>query len=214
MKKQIQTPFWAGLAACALPLVVGLLAYGRLPGQMAVQWDGSTGQVTNLMSKPWAVLAIPAVLMLMHWVIYTTVHSMVLGRRMMGALREGISWLMPLLSVILYDLLFSANLRGQVQVSAVVDALKKLAFLAAGGYTPQLAFGSRWGIRDEYTELGEEHWQRIHSFAGLCLGLCGGSVLVCGWLHPGFAWWMVIWPLLLVAPHCYSFWLEKQALSA
>lgn len=214
MKKQIQTPFWAGLAACALPLAAGLLAYGRLPGQMAVQWNSATGEVLSLMSKPWAVIAIPVVLMVMHWVIYASVHSMVLGKRLMGALREGISWLMPLLSVIVYGLLFSANLRGGVQISAMVYGLVGLAFLVVGGYTPQLVFGSRWGIRDEYTALGEEHWQRVHSFAGLCLALCGGSILVCGWLHPGFAWWMIVWPLLLAAPHCYSFWLEKQEVSA
>ena len=151
MKKQIQTPFWAGLAACALPLVAGLLAYGRLPGQMAVQWSGETGEVISLMSKPWAVIAIPAVLMVMHWVVYATVHSMVLGPRLMGALREGLGWLIPLLSVAMYSVIFAANLTGRIQILVLLFSLVGLAVLIVAAHVAELPFGSRWGVQERFS---------------------------------------------------------------
>lgn len=100
------------------------------PGQMAVQWSGETGEVISLMSKPWAVIAIPAVLMVMHWVVYATVHSMVLGPRLMGALREGLGWLIPLLSVAMYSVIFAANLTGRIQILVLLFSLVGLAVLS------------------------------------------------------------------------------------
>lgn len=210
MKKQIQTPFWAGLAACALPLVAGLLAYGRLPGQMAVQWSGETGEVTSLMSKPWAVIAIPIVLMVMHWVVYATVHSMVLGPRLMGALREGLGWLIPLLSVAMYSVIYGANLTGRIQVFVLLFSLMGLAVLIVAAHVAELPFGSRWGVQDRFSMASEENWNHIHMVTGGIWGLCGVAVILGNWLLPQNTGRMMIWLVFMGVPGLYSHWMGRR----
>ena len=210
MKKQIQTPFWAGLAACALPLVAGLLAYGRLPGQMAVQWSGETGEVTSLMSKPWAVIAIPIVLMVMHWVVYATVHSMVLGPRLMGALREGLGWLIPLLSVAMYSVIYGANLTGRIQVFVLLFSLMGLAVLIVAAHVAELPFGSRWGVQDRFSMASEENWNHIHMVTGGIWGLCGAAVMLGSWLSPLNAGRMLLWLVPMIVPGIYSHWMGRR----
>lgn len=210
MKKQIQTPFWAGLVACALPLVAGLLAYGRLPGLMAVQWDSATGEVTNLMSKPWAVIAIPVVFMVMHWVIYASVHSMVLGQRLMGALREGISWLMPLLSVAIYSIVYGANLTGRIQILVLLFSLVGLAVLIVAAHVAELPFGSRWGIQDDFSMVSKENWTHIHLVTGAIWGLCGAAVILGNWLLPQNTGRMMIWLVFMGVPGIYSHWMGRK----
>ncbi len=206
MKKQMDPPFWAGLAACVLPVAAGLLYYGALPGTMAVQWSFTDGAVSGTMPKAFAVFAIPAVFFIAQLVLYTSAHKTVWGECMMGFLREGLSWLFPVAAVGTYSVVYSANLTGAPLAPVLLCSLVGLGVLMVGAYVPQLPFGSRWGIRDEYTAIGEVHWKRIHYFAGGCWGVCGIAIILSTWLFPANAWYMLLWLLLMPVPQLYSYW--------
>ncbi len=211
MKSKMQMmPFWSGIIACLLPMAAGLVLYGNLPQQVAVQWKDFGGEITGTVPKEWAVFVIPLVFVVLHWVFAISAHKALWGRCMIGFVREAIGWLMPTIAIITYSMVYSVAVNGRLHLSALLYGIIGLAILIIASYVPHLSFGSRWGIRDEYTQMGEEHWQKVHWFAGVIWALGGISVILFGWFQWLFGWWMLCWVVVLLAPNVYSAWLKKQ----
>ena len=213
MKKRETTSFWAGLVSCLLPIGAGMILYSQMPIQVPVQWDLFTGQVTNTLARWQVVLGGPLVLAVLYWILHTSLHKTVWGSCMLGFLREGLSWFIPVVSMLMYSSIYSYQVLGNLQPVTVVYGLVGLLLIAMGSYLPALEPGSKLGIRDEYTQMGERHWYQVHRFAAGCVMLAGGTILLAGWLHPTLSWWMLIWPVLPAAPHIYSLAQERQSFS-
>ena len=148
--------------------------------------------------------------MVMHWVVYATVHSMVLGPRLMGALREGLGWLIPLLSVAMYSVIYGANLTGRIQVFVLLFSLMGLAVLIVAAHVAELPFGSRWGVQDRFSMASEENWNHIHMVTGGIWGLCGVAVILGNWLLPQNTGRIMIWLVFMGVPGLYSHWMGRR----
>ena len=72
----------AGLVVAAL-LALGIALYGALPDQMAIHWNAA-GEADNVVGKPVAVLAMPAVVVFMS-VLFEVTGSDV-GERIVGSI--------------------------------------------------------------------------------------------------------------------------------
>jgi uncharacterized membrane protein len=102
----------AGLVVAAL-LALGLALYGVLPDQMAIHWNAA-GQPDNVVGKPVAILAMPAIVVLMS-VLFEVTGSDV-GERIVGSLAM-------LLLLVVQVLVFGANLGYDVPIVPITLAL-------------------------------------------------------------------------------------------
>ncbi|MBQ2383093.1 MAG: DUF1648 domain-containing protein, partial [Oscillospiraceae bacterium] len=50
----------------ALPILIGVILWDRLPARMPIHWN-ATGEVDGWSSKPFAVFGLPGILLALHW---------------------------------------------------------------------------------------------------------------------------------------------------
>ena len=66
IKKNLKTLILTSIVTL-IPVVIGLLLWNRLPEQIPSHWD-INGNIDAWSSKGFAVFAIPALLLVLHWV--------------------------------------------------------------------------------------------------------------------------------------------------
>ena len=170
-----------GSAIILLPILAGLLLWDRLPEQIPTHW-GVNGEPDGWSSKAAAVFALPAVLLVVHWVCILVTHmdprNGNQGKKIMGLML----WICPVLSVLLGSLSLGSAVGWAPNINMILPLFMGILFVAIGNYLPKCAWSYTVGIRIPWTLDSEENWNATHRFAGKIWVGGGLLMLVCAFL--------------------------------
>ena len=201
------------LAVLAASLIVGALAYPRLPAEVVTHWNAA-GQPDNFGSPLFAVLVMPAATLLMYG-IFLLIPRIDPLKDNVAAFRGYFNAFV--VSVVIFlgyigTLTLAWNLGVQFDLGRAMAPAMGALFFVAGVLLEHARPNWFIGIRTPWTLSSEAVWYRTHRLgARLFKGL--GVLAVMALLVPGqYALWLVVVPVLLVAAwsFVYSYWAYTQ----
>ena len=191
-----------------LPILVGLLLWNQLPDALPIHWNAE-GEVDGYSSKPFAVFAMPLILLAVHWLAAVVTQTDPKKQNQPEKVKILLFWLIPANSLLVNLFTYSAALGKSLRVETVMPIFMGLLFMAIGNYLPKCKQNYTVGIKLPWTLHSEENWNRTHRLAGW---LWVGGGLLCA-VAGFFGAFLLTVPVLLVMaliPMIYSYILYKK----
>ena len=194
-----------------LPILVGLLLWEKLPEELATHW-GADGNANGWSSKPFAVLGMPLILLIIHWIciIVTALDPKNKGqnRKVFGL----VIWIVPILSIFVSGIIYASALGKPIEIETVSLLLIGVLFTAIGNYLPKCKQNHTIGIKIKWTLEDEGNWNATHRFCGK-LWVAGGLLLMaCIFLPKPFMPFitLIILVALVITSFLYSYIYYKR----
>ena len=191
-----------------LPILAGLLLWDQLPDAVPNHWNAA-GEVDGYSSKPFAVFAMPLLLLLLHWFAVIVTQTDPKKQNQSEQVKILVFWLLPATSLLVNLFSYSAALGKSLRVETIMPIFMGLLFMVIGNYLPKCKQNYTVGIKLPWTLHSEENWNKTHRLAGW---IWVGGGLICA--ITGFLGeFLLCIPVLLVmglVPMIYSYALYKK----
>ena len=186
-----------------IPVVIGLLLWNRLPEQIPSHWD-INGNIDAWSSKTFAVFALPALLLALHWVCVIASATDPKHKNYSPKMLNLVLWICPVIGLVLSTLVYTTALGYQLKIQIIMPLLVGLMFIVIGNLLPKCRQSYTMGIKLPWTFASEENWNKTHRFAGK-LWVIGG-ILTMATAFLGSFWLLLgILIVLLAATTLYSY---------
>ena len=195
-----------------LPMLAGLILWGRLPEKMPIHWNVS-GELDGWAGKAFAVFAIPGFMAAAHLfcVLCTSLDPKVKNQT-----REVlwlVFWICPFVSVLVCAVMYAAALGAELNVASVVTGMCGVLYTALGNYLPKCRRNYTVGIKVMWALEDEANWNATHRFAGK-LWAAGGIIVILAAFIPSTQWTFCILLaasiLMALLPVIYSYLYYKK----
>ena len=163
-------------AMALLPMLVGLILWGRLPDRVPVHFDFS-GQANGYGAKAFAVFGLPLFLMAVHLLCLFGVSRDARSENAGKVMNRMVLWIVPAVAVLVTASIYPSALGVRVNITLFGMLFCGLVFVTLGNYLPKCRQNSVIGIRVPWTLLDEEVWNKTHRMAGP-LWVVGGLVIL------------------------------------
>ena len=189
-----------------LPILIGLILWNSLPDQMVIHW-GVDGRADGWSSKPFAVFALPLILLAIHWFcIFLTAKdpkNADQSSKMIGV----IFWISPILSLLVNSMSYATALGVAFDALTLLYFFLGLMFTVIGNYLPKCKQSYTIGIKISWTLNSEANWLATHRIAGRIWTLCGILLMGVALLPAPIALVssLVILTVMAVVPIVYSY---------
>ena len=196
--------------AILLPILAGVILWNRLPEQLPIHWN-TEGEIDGYRSKAFAVIGFPLILLAFHW--FTVLVTLADPKRQNHSekILHLVFWIVPILSVVLSALMYSASMGKEIRVEIFVSVSLGLLFVAIGNYLPKCRQNYTVGLKLPWTLHSEENWNRTHRFAGWLWVGGGFLMIVTGFF--GMIWLTMAVPLVMgLVPVVYSYLLHRKGI--
>ena len=194
----------------ALPILIGVILWDRLPARMPTHWN-ATGEVDGWSSKPFAVFGLPGILLALHWLCVLGTAADPKKRNHSEKLLHLVLWIIPALSVVLGAVTYLTALGQPVRIEVLLPLLTGLLFTIIGNYMPKCKQNYTIGIKIPWTLESEENWNRTHRFAGRLWFLGGLLIIATSFL--GNVWiFLTITLVMAFIPFLYSYALHRKGI--
>ncbi len=194
----------------ALPILIGVILWDRLPARMPTHWN-ATGEVDGWSSKPFAVFGLPGILLALHWLCVLGTAADPKKRNHSEKLLHLVHWIIPALSVVLGAVTYLTALGQPVRIEVLLPLLTGLLFTIIGNYMPKCKQNYTIGIKIPWTLESEENWNRTHRFAGRLWFLGGLLIIATSFL--GNVWiFLTITLVMAFIPFPYSYALHRKGI--
>lgn len=185
------------LAACALPMLLGLRLWEEIPEVVETGLIGPGGQDDSL-PRWMVVFGLPALMCLMNGIGHM---QLALNQRRMTvpppAVRLMGRWGFPILSVICCSALAFWSTGQQVlQISFAAPCVLGFLLLLLGAHMFDCPRDSRVALRFSGLEGNPPRWKAVHRFAGWTWMLAGLAVMACTMVADSFT---LLVPVLVLA---------------
>lgn len=194
-----------------LPILVGVIFWESLPDQIATHW-GPDGNPDVWSSKAFAVFALPAFLLAIHWlcIIANTLDKK--NRNQNPKLLGLIHWLVPVISLAANSMVYTTALGKEIDVMLFLPIIMGVLFLIIGNYLPKCTQSRTVGIKIKWTLDDEENWNATHRLGGKVWVIGAVVILLCVFLPAEIAVWVMIAVTLAMAliPIIYSYCLYRK----
>ena len=156
----------------ALPAVLGLLLWSRLPDTIATHFDAA-GVPNGWSSKTFAVLGLPAFLVAVH--LLCTFGTMMDPKRrnIQDKMFRLVLWICPVVSILTCTCMYLYALGVNVDMARICVIMLAVMFIIVGNYLPKCRQSYTMGIKLPWTLHDEENWNATHRFGGW-LWMAGG----------------------------------------
>lgn len=207
MKKYKRTLIITSMVAIS-PLIVGLLLWNQLPDVIATHF-GSGNVPNGWSSKPFAVLGLPLILLVLHIFTFFMMSSDPKRKNIDDKFFKWILWIVPVVSCVTCLSCYAIALGMDVNIGSVVYILVGVLFIVIGNYMHKVKQNYTVGIRIPWTLHSEENWNQTHKMASWLWIISGvvfvmNSVLQLTWLL------FVVIIVSVVVPMGYSYWLYRK----
>jgi uncharacterized membrane protein len=193
-----------------LPILAGVLLWDRLPEQIPFHWN-TAGEVDDWTTKPFAVFGMPLILLGGQWLAMLMTLADPKKQNHSEKILQLIFWIIPVMTLVLSALTYSAALGTDLRVEEIVWMLVGLLFVAIGNYLPKCKQNYTIGIKIPWTLSSEENWNRTHRLAGWVWVVCGVVVMIAAFL--GFLWLIIGAALVMsLVPCIYSYVLHCKGI--
>ena len=193
-----------------LQMVVGVLIWNRLPGQIATHFDFHN-EPNGWSSRAFTVFGMPLVMLALHWVCLLVScspnHQM---KNYNGKIKYLILLIIPASSLLVMVSCYGYALGAQFNVGRVTLVFVGVIFAVTGNYMPKIRRNYTTGIKLPWTMASDENWNKTHRMAAPVWVICGLLLIVFGLI--GY----VAWPafaaiaLMILLPTAYSFALHLK----
>lgn len=178
----------APLILGGLTLAISVLAYGRLPGSMAVHWN-MHGEADGFMPRPVGAYALPILILLL-----PLIHAAMRRRHAAGAHARGVPEAlaavvvaMALVLALVHAAMIAAALGMGLDPLAVATGAGGVLLALVGRYLGKTGQNPYVGIRNRWTLAEPQIWDRTNRAAGWVFvieGLAAISIAAAGWAGP------------------------------
>lgn len=191
-----------------LPILIGLVLWNRLPDTIATHF-GADNVPNGWSSKPFAVIGIPAILLVFHLFALGITLNDPKKRNIGKMMLSVIFWIIPVVSLVVNTATLSYAMGSKIDIGMIANILVGLMFIIMGNYMSKNRQNYTVGIRLPWTLGSEENWDRTHRFASK-LWVIGGIIFVINAFVQSILILVVIILMTMIAPMIYSFVLYKK----
>ena len=191
-----------------LPVAVGLLLWNQLPAQMPIHWNFA-GEVDGWSSRLFAVVGLPALLLVFHWICAVAVCIDPKHQNIPGKVLQLVLWLVPVIGVCTCFVVYAIALGLVMDMNRIVGLLIGQLFVILGNYLPKIQRNYTVGYKLPWTLDDDENWNKTHRLAGK-LFVVGGVLMLTSVLTGGFWWMFAVAMVLTFVPGVYSYCLYRK----
>lgn len=155
-----------------IPILVGLLLWGKLPDQMVTHWNAK-GEPNGWSSKLFTVVGLPAFLFFIHWICIIATKADPKSANHPEKIMALVYWICPATSVFCMLSIYGEALGYPFSINRIGSVFAGLIFIIIGNYLPKCQHNYTVGIKIPWTLNSEENWNRTHRFAGPVWVICG-----------------------------------------
>ena len=193
-----------------LPILAGVILWNQLPERIPTHWNVA-GQIDGWSSKPFAVFGLPLMMLAFQWICVLATSADPKQEHHPSKVLHLVFWMIPVLSVVLSALTYTAAFGKDVQIELIMPVLIGLLLAIVGNYLPKCKQNYTIGIKIPWTLNSEENWNRTHRFAGRLWVVCGLVIMLTGFLGTFWIFFGVAL-LMVLAPFIYSYLLHRKGI--
>ena len=193
-----------------LPVLAGVILWNRLPEQIPSHWNAA-GEIDGWSSKPFAVFALPAILLAVQWLCTLGTAADPKKDNHPQKILHLVLWIIPILSNLLFAITYAVALGKAVRVGVVLSVFMGLLFAIIGNYMPKCKQNYTIGIKIPWTLSSEENWNKTHRFAGRLWLVSGLGIMLTGFLG-NFLIFLPIVLVMVIVPFIYSYLLHRKGI--
>ena len=160
----------------ALPMLLGLVLWSRLPDTIATHFDAH-GTPDGWSSKAFAVFGLPAFLVAVHLLCAFGTMMDPKRKNIQDKMYKLVLWIIPVISVLVCSSIYLFALGCAVDIARITGILVGVTFIIVGNYLPKCRQSYTMGIKLPWTLHDEENWNATHRFGGW-LWMAGGVVFL------------------------------------
>jgi len=186
-----------------IPMLVGLLLWGKLPDQVPTHWNVD-GEIDGWSSKAFAVFALPGFLMALHWVCVLASAADPGSKNYHPKMLRLVLWICPVIGLVMGALVYSVALGFDLSVEIIMPLLVGMMFIIVGNLLPKCRQSYTMGIKLPWTLDNEENWNMTHRFGGKVWVIGGVFTMATAFMS---SFWMLlsILAVMVAAPTLYSY---------
>lgn len=191
-----------------IPMFVGLLLWNKLPDTMATHF-GSNNTPNGWSSKTFAVIGLPLLLLVLHWISVGITLNDPKKRNIGKMMFTVVFWIIPIVSLFANGAILLYALGWKVDIGLIISILIGIVFILLGNYLSKNRQNYTVGIKLPWTLSSEENWDKTHRMAAKLWVLGGVLSLVNAFIQNEILFLFVIITLAVV-PAAYSFILYRR----
>lgn len=191
-----------------IPMFVGLLLWNKLPDTMATHF-GSNNTPNGWSSKTFAVIGLPLLLLVLHWISVGITLNDPKKRNIGKMMFTVVFWIIPIVSLFANGAILLYALGWKVDIGLIISILVGIVFILLGNYLSKNRQNYTVGIKLPWTLSSEENWDKTHRMAAKLWVLGGVLFLVNAFIQNEILFLFLIITLAVV-PAAYSFILYRR----
>ena len=206
MMKQNKRKLLISSVIILLPMLAGVILWGKLPAKVPTHW-GFDGTVDGWGSKPFAVFALPLILLATHWICVFVTSLDPKNKGQSQKVFGLILWICPMVSLFVGVSVYAAALGMALNVGALAMVAMALMFVVIGNYLPKCKQNYTVGIKVPWTLESEENWNATHRFGGKVWVVGGVLMALCAFLPRAilFPVFLALLTAVVFLPILYSY---------
>ena len=212
MKANCKKYKWTLIIGCivtALPMLVGLILWNRLPDEIATHF-GSGNVANGWSSKPFTVFGIPGIMVALELVLYFVTTNDPKKRNIDDKIMRFCLWIIPVTSLLVCLSCYGIALGIPVDIGFLVNILIGIMLIFLGNYLHRIKQNYTVGIKLPWTLNSEENWNRTHRMASWLFVICGLLFIVNAFFQFEAMYFAVL--LFAFIPGVYSYILYKKGI--
>ena len=193
-----------------LPTLVGCIFWFQLPEKMPTHFN-LLGQPDGYDHKMFAIFGLPALMLLMHWLILFLMIKDPKSSNISSKIQLLIYWIIPFVSCLSMISTYGASLGYSMMSGILAQIFMGVVMIVIGNYLPKTRRNYIIGIRLPWTLENDENWSKTHRLAGK-IWVLGGLLLFLNAFVQLYVYWVFFLTFFLVVliPSIYSYQLSKS----
>lgn len=193
-----------------LSSLVGCVFWYQLPEKMPTHFN-LLGQADGYNHKVFAIFGLPALMLLMHWVLLFLMIKDPKSSNISSKIQLLIYGIIPFVSCLSMISIYGESLGYSMMSGLLAQIFMGVVMIVIGNYLPKTHRNYIIGIRLPWTLENDENWRKTHRLAGK-IWVLGGLLLFLNSFVQLYVYWVFFLTLLLVVlmPGVYSYQLSKS----
>ena len=193
-----------------LSSLVGCVFWYQLPEKMPTHFN-LLGQADGYNHKVFAIFGLPALMLLMHWVLLFLMVKDPKSSNISSKIQVLIYWIIPFVSCLSMISIYGESLGYSMMSGLLAQIFMGVVMIVIGNYLPKTHRNYIIGIRLPWTLESDKNWRQTHRLAGK-IWVLGGLLLFLNSFVQIYVYWVFFLTLLLVVlmPGVYSYQLSKS----
>lgn len=192
-----------------LSSLVGCVFWYQLPEKMPTHFN-LLGQADGYNHKVFAIFGLPALMLLMHWVLLFLMIKDPKSSNISSKIQVLIYWIIPFVSCLSMISIYGESLGYSMMSGILAQIFMGVVMIVIGNYLPKTHRNYIIGIRLPWTLESDKNWRKTHRLAGK-IWVLGGLLLFLNSFVQLYVYWVFFLTLFFVViiPSVYSYQLSK-----